>query len=109
MECVHKEDEDRGTMVEDARVPGDHTSQDFTELGTILTTRHLPFQGPDIDLYLQYALEVDPAKSMTELGGLISEGLSEAKLSALAEASSGAGGLPEEFESFDVEGVSPNF
>lgn len=65
----------------------EHASQDFTELGTILTTCCLPFQGPDIDPYLRYAVEVDVAKFMTKLGGLISGRLSEAKSSTPAEAS----------------------
>lgn len=46
---------------------------------------------------------------MTKLGGLISGGLSEGKSCAPAEMSARAGGLPEELESFDVEGWSPYF
>jgi hypothetical protein len=43
MECVPKEDEDRGAMVEDMQLSGKHITQDFMELGTILTNCNSPF------------------------------------------------------------------
>jgi hypothetical protein len=71
----------------------------FTELGKVLTTCRLPFQGPDIDSYLRCALEVDFAQLMTELG----DGTSHVEASAQAVASARTG-VPSEFKHFNAEG-----
>lgn len=55
----------------DEAEPAEPIPQSFTELGRVLLSRHLPFQGPDIDPYLRCALEVDVAKLMTELNVMI--------------------------------------
>jgi hypothetical protein len=82
----------------------EHVHGSFSKLGKILTTRRLPFQGPDIGPYLRYALEVDVVKLMTELGGIISEGSSN-EMSSWAGSSTKPEGLPKEFESFNVGGI----
>ena len=43
----------------------------FSELGTFSISRRLVFQGPDIDPYLRYPLQVDVASVMKELGDLL--------------------------------------
>ena len=43
----------------------------FSELGIPLISRRLAFQGLDIDPYLRYALQVDVANVMKELGELL--------------------------------------
>ncbi|XP_039777187.1 uncharacterized protein LOC120644603 [Panicum virgatum] len=79
-----------------------HNTQHFSELGRISTPRRLMFQGPDIDPFLRYALEVDIVKWMIELRG-ITGGLGAHGASASATSSSQAMTLPMEFENFDVE------
>jgi hypothetical protein len=69
--------------------------------GTVVT-RHLAFQGPDIDPYLRYAHEVDVANLMTELGGML--GSSGAEGFVQAGTSAQARGFLEELEYFDVDG-----
>ena len=74
----------------------------FSELGTPSISRCLAFQGPDIDPYLRYALQVDVANVMKELGELLGLESSEAGVSQSASRSQPA--LPEDVESFDAEG-----
>ncbi|KAG2562483.1 hypothetical protein PVAP13_8KG234704 [Panicum virgatum] len=85
-----------------------HNTQHFSELGRISTPRRLMFQGPDIDPFLRYALEVDIVKWMIELRG-ITGGLGAHGASASATSSSQAMTLPMEFENFDVEGSCREF
>jgi len=74
----------------------------FSELGIPLISRRLVFQGLDIDPYLRYALQVDAADVMKELGELLGLESSEAGVSQSASRSQPA--LPEDVESFDAEG-----
>ena len=74
----------------------------FSELGTPSISRRLAFQGPDIDPYLRYALQVDVANVMKELGELLGLEPPEAGTSQVASKIHPA--LPEDVESFDVEG-----
>jgi len=74
----------------------------FSELGIPLISRRLAFQGLDIDPYLRYALQVDAADVMKELGELLGLESSEAGVSQSASRSQPA--LPEDVESFDAEG-----
>ena len=53
----------------------------FSELGTLSISKRLAFQGPDIDPYLWYALQVDVANVMKELGELLGLESSEAGVS----------------------------
>ena len=43
----------------------------FSELGIPLISRRLAFQGSDIDPYLRYAIQVDVASMVKELGELL--------------------------------------
>ena len=74
----------------------------FSELGTPSISRRLAFQGPDIDPYLRYALQVDVANVMKELGELLGLEPSETGTSQVVSKSQPA--LPEDVESFDAEG-----
>jgi len=74
----------------------------FFELGIPLISKRLAFQGPDIDPYLRYALQVDVANVMKELGELLGLESSEAGVSQSVSRSQPA--LPEDVESFDAEG-----
>jgi hypothetical protein len=74
----------------------------FSELGTPLISRRLAFQGPDIDPYLRYALQVDVASMVKELGELL--GLDPSETSTSQAALKGQPALPEDIESFDAEG-----
>ena len=56
----------------------------FSELGTFSISRRLAFQGPDIDPYLQYPLQVDVASVIKELGDLLGLEPSEAETAAVA-------------------------
>ena len=69
----------------------------FSELGIPLISKRLPFQGPDIDSYLRYALQVDVASMVKELGELLELDPSEAETSQAASKSQPA--LPEDIES----------
>jgi hypothetical protein len=62
---------DEEAPLEEAKLSEECVPRRFTELGKVLTTRCLPFEGPDIDLYLRYALEVDVVKRMSELGDVV--------------------------------------
>ena len=74
----------------------------FSELGIPLISRCLAFQGLDIDPYLRYALQVDVANVMKELGELLGLESSEAGVSQSASRSQPA--LPKDVKSFDAEG-----
>ena len=74
----------------------------FSELGTPLISRRLAFQGPEIDPYLRYALQVDVASMVKELGELL--GLDPSETSTSQAALKGQPALPEDIESFDAEG-----
>jgi hypothetical protein len=65
--------------------------------------RHLPYQGPDVDIYIRYAIEVDVAEWMTELHAVV-KGSAGVVTSASDASGSRHGNLPVEFENFDVEG-----
>ena len=43
----------------------------FSEVGTFSISWRLAFQGPDIDPYLRFPLQVDVASMMKELGDLL--------------------------------------
>ena len=75
----------------------------FSELGIPLISRRLAFQGSDIDPYLRYAIQVDVATMVKELGELLGLESSKAGISSQA-ASKTKPALPEDVESFDVEG-----
>jgi hypothetical protein len=93
---------DGATVPKEAKLTDEAVPRSFTELGEVLVTHHLAFQGPDIDPYLRYALEVDVANLMTELGGMLggpgTEGSAEAGTSAQVR------GFSEELEYFDDDG-----
>jgi len=74
----------------------------FSELGTFSISRRLSFQGPDIDPYLRYPLQVDVASVMKELGDLLGLEPSEAETTGVASRNQPA--LPGDVESFDAEG-----
>ena len=74
----------------------------FSEIGTFPISRRLAFQGPNIDPYLRYALQVDVANVMKELEELLGLESSEAGVSQSVSRSQPA--LPEDVESFDAEG-----
>ena len=74
----------------------------FSELGTPSISRRLAFQGPDIDPYLRYALQVDVANVMKELGELL--GLEPPETGTSQVVSKSQPALPEDVESFDAEG-----
>jgi len=76
----------------------------FSELGTFSISRRLAFQGPDIDPYLRFPLQVDVASVMKELGDLLGIEPSEAETAGVASVSQPA--LPEDVENFDAEGTS---
>ena len=65
-------------------------------------SRRLAFQGPDIDPYLRYALQVDVANVMKELGELL--GLEPPETGTSQVVSKSQPTLPEDVESFDAEG-----
>ena len=65
-------------------------------------SRRLAFQGPDIDPYLRYALQVDVANVMKELGELL--GLEPPETGTSQVVSKSQPALPEDVESFDAEG-----
>ena len=65
-------------------------------------SRRLAFQGPDIDPYLRYALQVDVANVMKELGELLGLEPPEAGTSQVASKIHPA--LPEDVENFDADG-----
>ena len=89
---------------ETARVEGHliAAKDKFSELGTPLTSRRLAFQGPDIDPYLRYALQVDVANVMKELRELL--GLEPLEIGTSQVVSKSQPALPEDVESFDAEG-----
>ena len=74
----------------------------FSELGTPSISRRLAFQGPDIDPYLRYALQVDVANVMKELRELL--GLEPPETGTSQVVSKSQPALPEDVESFDAEG-----
>ena len=74
----------------------------FSKLGTSSISRRLAFQGPDIDPYLRYALQVDVANVMKELGELL--GLEPLEIGTSQVVSKSQPALPEDVESFDAEG-----
>ena len=75
----------------------------FSELGTPLISRCLAFQGPDIDPYLRYAIEVDVANMVQGLEKLLDLDSSGAGTSSQA-AVGAQPALPEYVENFDAEG-----
>jgi hypothetical protein len=56
----------------------------FSKLGIPLISRRLAFQGPDIDPYLRYAIQVDVASMVKELGELLGLEPSETETSSQA-------------------------
>ncbi|RLM56031.1 hypothetical protein C2845_PM10G10240 [Panicum miliaceum] len=92
---------DEEAPLEEAKLSEERVPRRFIELGKVLTTHHLPFQVPDIDPYLRYALEAYVAKLMSELGDVVG-GTSGAEASAQAVTSAQAGGPSEELDYFDV-------
>ena len=76
----------------------------FSELGTFSISRRLAFQGPDIDPYLQFPLQVDVAIVMKELGDLLE--LEPSEDEAAGVASRGQPALPGDVENFDAEGTA---
>jgi len=76
----------------------------FSELGTISISRRLAFQGPDIDPYLRYPLQVDVASVMKELGDLL--GLEPSEAETVGVASRNQPALPGDVENFDAEGTA---
>ena len=74
----------------------------FSELGIPSISRRPAFQGPDIDPYLRYALQVDVANVMKELGELL--GLEPLEIGTSQVVSKSQPALPEDVESFDAEG-----
>ena len=76
----------------------------FFELGTFSISRRLAFQGPDIDPYLQYPLQVDVASVMKELGDLLELEPSEDEAAGVASRNQPA--LPGDVKNFDVEGTA---
>ena len=75
----------------------------FSELGIPLISRRLAFQGPDIDPYLRYAIQVDVASMVKELGEMLRLDPSEAGTSSQVSSRTQPA-LPEDVESFDVDG-----
>ena len=76
----------------------------FSELGTFLISRCLGFQGPDIDPYLRYPLQVDVASVMKELGDLLE--LEPSVDEAAGVASRDQPALPGDVENFDAESTA---
>ena len=76
----------------------------FSELGTFSISRRLAFQGPDIDPYLRYPLQVDVASVMKELGDLLELEPSEDEAAGVASRDQLA--LPGDVENFDAEGTA---
>jgi hypothetical protein len=99
---------DDGTAPGEARLPEEHVPRSFTEQGKILMTHCLPFQGPDIDPYLRYALKVDVAKLMTELGGIIG-GPSSTEASAQAANSSQPAAFLESLSILTLKVIASTF
>ena len=85
---------------DDETAPG--AKDRFSELGIPLISRRLGLKGLDIDPYRRYALQVDVADMMKELGELLGLESSEAGVSQSASRSQPA--LLEDVESFDAEG-----
>jgi hypothetical protein len=75
----------------------------FSELGTFSISRRLAFQGPDIDPYLRFPLQVDVASVMKELGDLLELEPSEDEAGV---ASRDQPALPGDVENFDAEGTA---
>ena len=76
----------------------------FSELGTFSISGRLAFQGPDIDPYLRYSLQVDVASVMKELGDLLELEPSEDEAAGVASRDQPA--LPGDIENFDAEGTA---
>ncbi|KAG2643776.1 hypothetical protein PVAP13_2KG348189 [Panicum virgatum] len=74
----------------------------FSELGTFSIFGRLAFQGPDIDPYLRFPLQVDVASMMKELGDLLELEPSEDEAAGVASRDQPA--LPGDVENFDAEG-----
>lgn len=79
------DEEGNGAGDDGLQLHGDRGLPNFLEVGKVLPTRCLRFQGPDIDPYRQCAVGLDVAKVMTKLSGLIGEGPSRAAASAQDE------------------------
>ena len=91
-------------MAEGSVDPTTEARDKFWELGTPLISRRLAFQGPDIDPYLRYAIEVDVECMVQEHGALMGlDSLSAGTSSRAATSSRPA--LPENVVSFDSEGM----
>ena len=75
----------------------------FSEIGTFPISRRLAFQGPDIDPYLWFPLQVDVASVMKELGDLLELEPSEDEAGV---ASRDQPALPRDVENFDAEGTA---
>ena len=76
----------------------------FFEIGTFPISRHLAFQGPDIDPYHRFPLQVDVASVMKELGDLLELEPSEDEAAGVASRDQLA--LPGDVENFDAEGMA---
>ena len=76
----------------------------FSELGTFSISRRLAFQGPDIDPYLRYPLQVDVAYVMKELGDLLELEPSEDEADGFTSRDQPA--LPGDVENFNAEGTA---
>ena len=72
----------------------------FSELGTFSISRRLAFQGPDIDPYLRYSLQVDVASVMKDLGDLLELESSEDEAAGVTSRDQPA--LPGDVKNFDV-------
>ena len=76
----------------------------FSELGTFSISRRLAFQGPDIDPYLWFPLQLDVASVMKELGDLLELESSEDEAAGVVSRDQPA--LPGGVENFDAEGTA---
>ena len=76
----------------------------FSELGTFSISRRLAFQGPNIDPYLRFPLQVDVASVMKELGDLL--GLEPSGDETAGFLSRSQPALPVDVENFDAESTA---
>ena len=75
----------------------------FSELGTFSISGRLAFQGPNIDPYLRFPLQVDVASVMKELGDLLELEPSEDEAGVVSRDQPA---LPGDVENFDAEGMT---
>ena len=97
-----EDDKAQGTAGADSHLI--EAKDQFSELGTFSISRRLAFQGPDIDPYLRYPLQVDVASVMKELGDLLELEPSEDEAAGVASRDQPA--LPGDVESSDAEGTT---